>query len=637
MNRITSRVITACWILLALLARPSVGQEDTKPVTQPTIELPNKESFHLFVLAGQSNMAGRGEVTDADRQPHDRVFMWTEDQQWVPAIDPMHFDKPKIAGVGPGRSFGISLANSHPDISIGLIPCAVGGSPIECWLPGGFHESTKTHPYDDAVKRIHAAAKHGTIKGILWHQGEGDSTPKRSQQYKTNLLDVLNGLRAECGSDPVVLIGQLGQFPERPWNDSRRRVNWAHRQVALELPHAAFVSSDGLTPKPDNTHFNRFSAVLFGYKYAEAYHNLQNAIPHDQTDAVVDAPDQLRDLLRRDEPLDSKAGQLFSSCHAWLTPQERLQAVKRIKEPEFWVAENIRGYPLAEQVALLSVTDFSNASDELAHRVADVSTMWAVTDVDATRQWLSGIESDYCRAHGLEAVLATIHERAPLASLDLLRRLNDQEAEDLIGYTEMPEFDLDAQTWAKEVAKFESDRLRSFLQSGSVVWKLATEDTDAALNYIAGLPQGQQNPRQGWQIIATWMRQKPSPPSLILEWIETRLPEHLRSDDHYQLIAQWWHPIDRASLVEWIDSLPPSKRRDEALQGFIGEESHADIDSAYQWASQIQNESDRRLVNARLLRRWLSDSPDIVGKLLPNADVTDEDRQDLERRLRGKR
>jgi hypothetical protein len=35
-------------------------------------ELPGKENFHVFLLAGQSNMAGRGEVTDEDLKIHPR-------------------------------------------------------------------------------------------------------------------------------------------------------------------------------------------------------------------------------------------------------------------------------------------------------------------------------------------------------------------------------------------------------------------------------------------------------------------------------------------------------------------------------------------------------------------------------------
>ena len=46
--------------------------------------------------------------------------------RWVPAVPPLHFDKPRIAGVGPGDGFGQALAEAFPKKTIGLIPCAVG-------------------------------------------------------------------------------------------------------------------------------------------------------------------------------------------------------------------------------------------------------------------------------------------------------------------------------------------------------------------------------------------------------------------------------------------------------------------------------------------------------------------------------
>ncbi|HEX8916483.1 MAG TPA: sialate O-acetylesterase, partial [Humisphaera sp.] len=55
---------------------------------------PAKDKFLLFLLVGQSNMAGRGKVEDEDRKPHPRVVSLDKAGQWVPAVDPIHFDKP---------------------------------------------------------------------------------------------------------------------------------------------------------------------------------------------------------------------------------------------------------------------------------------------------------------------------------------------------------------------------------------------------------------------------------------------------------------------------------------------------------------------------------------------------------------
>jgi len=49
-------------------------------------------------------MAGCGTVEAQDKTPHPRVLMLNMADAWVPAIDPLHFDKP-AAGVGLGKTF----------------------------------------------------------------------------------------------------------------------------------------------------------------------------------------------------------------------------------------------------------------------------------------------------------------------------------------------------------------------------------------------------------------------------------------------------------------------------------------------------------------------------------------------------
>ena len=83
-------------------------------VSAPAQTLPAKERFHLFLLVGQSNMAGRGKVTEADKTPVPRVLMLNQAGAWVPAVDPMHFDTPSIVGVGLGRTLGIQVADTDP-------------------------------------------------------------------------------------------------------------------------------------------------------------------------------------------------------------------------------------------------------------------------------------------------------------------------------------------------------------------------------------------------------------------------------------------------------------------------------------------------------------------------------------------
>lgn len=241
------------------------AQEAPKLNTYP------KEQVHIFLLAGQSNMAGRGNVEAVDKEVHPRLFTLSREGDRVSAIDPIHYDKP-VAGVGLGRSFALRLLEQNEDIVIGLVPAACGGSPISTWEPGAYWEQTKSHPYDDAIKRVKRARQDGVLKGILWHQGEGDSNEKSSPNYAEKLRALIERFRDDLGVDKLpFIIGQLGQFEGNPWNDFKRQVNEAHASMPESRPNVGFVGSDGLRAMEDNIHFNAGSLRVFGRRYAEVY------------------------------------------------------------------------------------------------------------------------------------------------------------------------------------------------------------------------------------------------------------------------------------------------------------------------------------------------------------------------------
>lgn len=267
----TRHTISAAILLGLIFVNRAAAQNPTK--------LPTKEKFHLFLLVGQSNMAGRGTVEPEDQTPHPRVLMLNKAGEWVPAVDPMHFDKP-AAGVGLGKTFAMQIAEANRAVTIGLIPCAVGGSPIDAWQPGAFYAATKSHPWDDAMQRAHLALKDGTLKGILWHQGESDSTDALAPGYEVKLQDLVARLRKEFDAPAVPFIaGQMGQFEGAPWNDARKMVDQAHQDLPKKVKHTAFVSAAGLNHKGDKLHFDAASCREFGKRYAEALKKISKEQP----------------------------------------------------------------------------------------------------------------------------------------------------------------------------------------------------------------------------------------------------------------------------------------------------------------------------------------------------------------------
>jgi hypothetical protein len=249
---------------------------DAKGGAAPEKKTEKPPRLDLFLLVGQSNMAGRGDVEPTDREPLAHVLALNAAGDWVPAVDPLHWDKPS-AGVGLGRTFAQEYLRTHPGATVGLIPAAVGGSPISSWEPGKLYEETHSHPYDDAIARARHALERGTLRAILWHQGESDRAPDLAPKYGAALTALIERFRRELHAPEVpFLIGQLGQFPGAgAWDEPTRSVDRAQREVAARVPYSAFVPSDGLTSKPDNLHFDARSMREFGKRYAAALATLR--------------------------------------------------------------------------------------------------------------------------------------------------------------------------------------------------------------------------------------------------------------------------------------------------------------------------------------------------------------------------
>lgn len=220
-------------------------------------------NMQLFLLIGQSNMAGRGVIEEQDKTPHPRVFALNKEGKWGPAVDPLHWDKPDIAGVGLGTTFGVVVAEARPTAKIGLIPAAFGGSSLDEWKPGSRH-------YTNAVERARHAMKSGKLVGILWHQGESDSAPEKAATYPERFAAMIKQLRADLGVGNIpVIVGETGRF--RP---DGAAINAAIAKVPHEVIVCAFVSADGLKDKGDKLHFDSASLRELGHRYAEKWMEL---------------------------------------------------------------------------------------------------------------------------------------------------------------------------------------------------------------------------------------------------------------------------------------------------------------------------------------------------------------------------
>ncbi len=116
--------------------------------------------INSFLLIGQSNMAGRGLLQEVEPIENKDILMFT-DSNWVIANEPLHDDKPELAGIGLGMSFADSLQRKFGR-KIGCIPCAFGGTALREWQKGEYL-------YTNAVDKTVEALETSRLKGVLWH------------------------------------------------------------------------------------------------------------------------------------------------------------------------------------------------------------------------------------------------------------------------------------------------------------------------------------------------------------------------------------------------------------------------------------------------------------------------------------
>ena len=282
MNRLATVLAASGWALLPPLgaARAQALNPAVRELVRPP-EQPGK--FRLYLLVGQSNMAGRGRVEAQDTVADARVLRLNQAGQWEVAKDPLHFDKP-VAGVGPGLTFGKELAKLDTGVVIGLIPCAVGGSAMAHWQPGAYFADTKTHPYDDALARARVAMQRGTLAGIIWHQGESDSSPEKSAAYSLNLTALIARFRQDleaptlpfvAGQLPVFQLTKPGANGLATTNGPAVRINTTIAELTKKVPHYGYVAATDTHDLGDHTHLDAASARLMGHRYAAAMHALQ--------------------------------------------------------------------------------------------------------------------------------------------------------------------------------------------------------------------------------------------------------------------------------------------------------------------------------------------------------------------------
>jgi hypothetical protein len=255
----------------------------TAPEVEPALAPPER-GFRVFLLMGQSNMAGRGVVEAVDRATDSRILVWRPDGSWGLAREPLHRDKPAVAGVGPGYAFARALLPTLPEGEVvGLIPAAFGGSKI-LWWQKHYNGPQRWPDGKTFFTRAVEAARSvppGTLAGVLWIQGESDATAAQADSgaaYRLQLHALVRDLRAELRRPDLPFVAAT----LKPWSVAEAvAINDVYLALPDEVARTAVVKTispelmSRLRNKPDDLpHYDAASARLIGENFAREMRSL---------------------------------------------------------------------------------------------------------------------------------------------------------------------------------------------------------------------------------------------------------------------------------------------------------------------------------------------------------------------------
>jgi hypothetical protein len=262
---------------------PTAGPPISANVLPREVPREHQGQMRLFILAGQSNMVGMAPIPEGEKTDP-RIYVFGKDYRWRIADHPIEdsfyqvdlVSQNLFAGFGPAMEFAFASLERHPEIVIGLIPCAKSSSGIIQWQRNLSDQSL----YGSCLKRVRAASSMGTISGMLFLQGETDALdpiqypepPPHpwdwSDLFSAFITDLRNDLHEP---DLPVVFAQIGNN----WSPEAY-TNWdvvMKQQATVELARSARITTDDL-PLLDGIHFTADSYRRIGKRFADAYWDL---------------------------------------------------------------------------------------------------------------------------------------------------------------------------------------------------------------------------------------------------------------------------------------------------------------------------------------------------------------------------
>jgi hypothetical protein len=248
----------------------------------------------VFLLAGQSNMAGTGANAELNgplekySALHPSVKFWkSSDKNWISLQPGLGASSSQF---GPELSFGYAIHEAFPNDNIYLVKYAASGSMLAdnpdnpasssgTWKPG----ATATNPIrcyldfkltaDAALAKLAAAGEKPVIAGMLWMQGESDTyLHADSAAYQTNLANLIAAVRKDFRTPRMELI--LGRItPFYGAHTENELVRAAQTKTATVVANTVWFNTDDLkrTSGENGGHYNTQGQIDLGLRFANEF------------------------------------------------------------------------------------------------------------------------------------------------------------------------------------------------------------------------------------------------------------------------------------------------------------------------------------------------------------------------------
>lgn len=184
----------------------------------------------VWLLAGQSNMAGVGHTTRADCRflgdPEVRAFYMTD--QWDAANHPLHATgwavdqvHTRVIGsgypnyeacIGPGLSFARKM-KEWEGVPQGIICCAHSGTSLSQWSPELRHLGGDGSLYGAMLRRFQVCGSH--VRGLFWYQGCNETTREDHGEFTKRMVAFAEACRRDFGTDLPIVQVQIGRVTNR--------------------------------------------------------------------------------------------------------------------------------------------------------------------------------------------------------------------------------------------------------------------------------------------------------------------------------------------------------------------------------------------------------------------------------------